>query len=165
VTVRDSSLSACCQAVLAAEVGHLDLAYDYIVESALADLRDREQDSADGLHLAALAGTWIALVAGFGGMRQVDGELRFRPALPPVLTRLTFRVRHRGARLCVTVGGGEARYALEEGESLTIRHEGEELEVKGVEPVVRPLTPRPAPKAPEQPRHRGPIRRDAPPAP
>ncbi|MHA6629004.1 glycoside hydrolase family 65 protein [Pseudonocardia sichuanensis] len=163
VTVRDSSLSASCQAVLAAEVGHLDLAYDYLAESALADLRDAEHDSADGLHLAALAGSWIALVAGFGGMRQDGTELRFRPALPSRFTRLTFRVRHRGARLRVGIGDGEASYALEQGDALTIRHEDEEVALTGPDAVVRPLVPRPRPPAPEQPEHRGPLRRDAPP--
>ncbi|HYH28826.1 MAG TPA: glycosyl hydrolase family 65 protein [Pseudonocardia sp.] len=163
ITVRDSSLSACCQAVLAAEVGHLDLAYDYLAESALADLRDAEHDSADGLHLAALAGSWIALVAGFGGMRQVGAELRFRPALPARLGRLVFRVRHRGARLRVSIGDGEVRYSLEEGVALTVRHEDEDVELTAGEVVARPLVKRPQPPPPEQPPHRGPVRRDAPP--
>src|SRR5918995_2110176 len=81
VTVRDSSLSACCQAIIAAEVGLPDLAHQYIIESALADIRDAEHDSSDGLHVAALAGTWLALVCGFGGLRQVDDGLSFRPVL------------------------------------------------------------------------------------
>ena len=62
LTVRDSSLSACSQAVMAAEVGHLDLAYDYLGEAALMDLDDLEHNTRDGLHIAALAGSWIALV-------------------------------------------------------------------------------------------------------
>jgi alpha,alpha-trehalose phosphorylase len=165
VTVRDSSLSACCQAVLAAEVGHLDLALDYLVESVLADLRDAEHDSGDGLHLAALAGSWIALVAGFGGMRQSGSELRFRPALPARLHRLAFRVRHRGARLRVDIRRDEVGYALEEGPSLTIRHEDEQLELAGRDEVVRKLSRRVQPPPVEQPLHRGPIRRDAPPEP
>ena len=67
ITVRDSSLSACCQAIIAAEVGLPHLAHEYVVESALADIRDPEHDSSDGLHVAALAGTWLALVCGSGG--------------------------------------------------------------------------------------------------
>ncbi len=66
LTVRDSSLSACCQAVLAAETGHLRLAYAYLGEAALMDLDDLEHNTRDGLHIASLAGTWIALVAGSG---------------------------------------------------------------------------------------------------
>jgi len=69
--VRDSSLSAPVQAIMAAEVGMLDLAYDYLAESALVDLHDLKRNSRDGLHLASLAGAWSALVAGFGGMRRV----------------------------------------------------------------------------------------------
>ena len=70
ITVRDSSLSACVQAVVAAEVGHLELAYDYFGEAALMDLGDLEHNTRDGLHMASLAGSWIAAVAGFGGMRD-----------------------------------------------------------------------------------------------
>ena len=69
-TVRDSSLSACIQAVLAAEVGHLELAHDYTYEAALIDLHDLHQNTGDGLHIASLAGAWIALVSGFGGLRD-----------------------------------------------------------------------------------------------
>ena len=90
--MRDSSLSACVQAVVAAEVGHLELAYDYFGEAALMDLGDLMHNTRDGLHIASLAGSWIAAVAGFGGMRDHGGELSFRPRLPAALTRLEFRV-------------------------------------------------------------------------
>ena len=82
ITVRDSSLSACTQAVIAAELGHLRLAYDYLAEAALMDLDDLEHNTRDGLHMAALAGSWIALVAGLAGMRDRDGTLSFAPRLP-----------------------------------------------------------------------------------
>ena len=80
--MRDSSLSACIQAVVAAEVGHLELAYDYFGEAALMDLDDLEHNTRDGLHIASLAGAWIAAVAGFGGMRDHGGQLSFAPRLP-----------------------------------------------------------------------------------
>ena len=82
LTVRDSSLSACIQSVVAAEVGHLDLAYDYFAEAALMDLGDLEHNTADGIHIASVAGTWIAAVAGFGGFRDHGGVLSFAPRLP-----------------------------------------------------------------------------------
>src|SRR6202161_3244178 len=78
LTVRDSSLSACTQAVIAAEVGHLGLALDYLGEAALMDLRDLEHNTRDGVHIASLAGAWLALVCGFGGMRAHGGRLTFR---------------------------------------------------------------------------------------
>nr|WP_255413850.1 glycosyl hydrolase family 65 protein [Pseudonocardia sp. MH-G8] len=96
-------------------------------------------------------------------MRQDGPGLRFRPALPSRITRLTFRVRHRGARLRVGIGDGEARYALEDGDALTIRHEDEDIALTGRTAVVRPLAPRPQPSVPEQPEHRGPLCRDTPP--
>ena len=106
ITVRDSSLSACTQAVLAAEVGHLRLALDYVAEAALIDLQDLEHNARDGLHIASLAGTWIALVAGFGGMRDHGGTLSFAPRLPDGLTGLSFTIVRRGLRLRVS---GERR--------------------------------------------------------
>src|SRR5207245_3591915 len=87
ITVRDSSLSACTQAVIAAEVGHLDLAFDYLGEAALMDLHDLEHNVRDGVHMGSLAGVWLAAVAGFGGMRNRDGALRFARPSPASLHR------------------------------------------------------------------------------
>ena len=78
--MRDSSLSACTQAVMCAEVGHLELAHDYAYEAALIDLRDLHHNTRDGLHMASLAGAWTALVAGFGGLRDDEGILVARSA-------------------------------------------------------------------------------------
>ena len=121
LTVRDSSLSACTQAVIAAEVGHLELAYDYFGEAALIDLDDLEHNTRDGLHIASLAGAWIVAVAGFGGMRDHDGALTFAPRLPERLSHLTFRLCFRGRRLKVEVDQQKARYSLRHGESLRAR--------------------------------------------
>ena len=127
--MRDSSLSACTQAVIAAEVGHLELAYDYFAEAALMDLDDLEHNTRDGLHIASLAGTWIVAVAGFGGMRDHDGKLSFAPRLPEQLTRLAFGVCFRDRRLRVEVTHEEARYSLLEGPPLQIAHHGRAITV------------------------------------
>src|SRR5215831_17083462 len=103
LTVRDSSLSASTQAVIAAEVGHLELAYDYFGEAALMDLHDLEHNTRDGLHIASLAGAWLAAVAGFGGMRDHEGALAFAPRLPPRLDRLAFGIMFHNRRLRVEV--------------------------------------------------------------
>lgn len=156
LTVRDSSLSACVQAVLAARTGHLDLAHAYTAEAALMDLADLEHNTRDGLHIASLAGTWTALVAGFGGMRWDDGSLRFAPRLPSRLRRLAFTLRFLGRCLRVEVTGDRATYTLRSGAPLTIRHHGTELTVREGAPAGRPV-PLPGPRpAPEQPPHRGP---------
>ena len=86
-TTRDSSLSACTQAVLCAAVGHLELAHDYTYEAALIDLRDLHDNTEDGLHMASLAGAWTALVAGFGGLRDDEGILALDPQLPDGIDR------------------------------------------------------------------------------
>jgi alpha,alpha-trehalose phosphorylase len=163
VTVRDSSLSACCQAIIAAEVGLPDLAHQYIVESALADIRDAEHDSSDGLHVAALAGTWLALVCGFGGLRhtysgRVDAQLSFRPTLPEKLPRLRYRLLFRGRLLRVTVERESTTYELVRGEPLTVRHERDDVELSTEGPVTRSNTPRPEPPMPTQPETRAPGR-------
>ena len=97
-TVRDSSLSANVQAVICAEVGHLELAHDYAFEAALIDLHDIHHNTRDGLHIASLAGAWVALVFGFGGLRIMDGALHFKPQLPAAITRLCFNVRCHGSQ-------------------------------------------------------------------
>ncbi|MDP8953452.1 MAG: family 65 glycosyl hydrolase [Actinomycetota bacterium] len=124
ITVRDSSLSACIQAIVAAEVGHLDLAFDYFRETALVDLRDIAGNTADGLHLASLAGAWLVAVAGFGGLRDHGDTLAFSPRLPPRITRMCIRLLYRGRRLRIDVGPGTTRYEVLSGEPLELMHFG-----------------------------------------
>jgi alpha,alpha-trehalose phosphorylase len=155
LTVRDSSLSAPVQAVMAAEVGLLDLAYDYLAESALVDLHDLKLNSRDGLHLASLAGAWTALVGGFGGMRAVDGRLRFAPRLPGGITKLRFRVQYKGRRIRVTVTASSVSYELLTGEPIEIDHHGVRhlLDGAGFE---QPIPTHVVPPAPKQPFGRAP---------
>ena len=160
ITVRDSSLSACTQAVVAAEVGHLDLAYDYAAEAALMDLQDIAHKTRDGLHMASLAGAWTALVAGFGGMRDHVGQLSFAPQLPPGLDRLAFRMLHRGRRLHVEVRGMQATYTLQQGDPIDLAHHGEGFTLTADEPVVREVPEPPELTPPEQPYGRAPARRN-----
>lgn len=158
LTVRDSSLSACCQAVVAAQAGHLDLAHAYTAEAALMDLGDLEHNTRDGLHIASLAGTWMALVAGFGGLRHYDDGARFAPRLPERLRRLAFNLQLRGSRLRVEIGADKATYTLLDGPPLTVHHHGEPVTVDTDTPAVRAVPPiRPAP-TPGQPLHRAPHR-------
>jgi alpha,alpha-trehalose phosphorylase len=137
ITVRDSSLSASIQAIVAAEVGHVDLAYEYLRETALIDLTDRAGNTRDGVHLASLAGAWLAAVAGFGGLRDRDGSLGFSPRLPDALTRLHFRLRYRGRQIAVEILPDRARYTLS-GAPLTVLHHGEELQLTESAPITRP---------------------------
>ncbi|MEV0084694.1 glycosyl hydrolase family 65 protein [Saccharopolyspora sp. NPDC050642] len=159
LTVRDSSLSSSVQAVLNAEVGHLELAYDYFAEAALADLHDIYQNVRQGLHIAALAGAWIAAVAGFGGMRDHSSELSFAPRLPPVLSRISFRMCFAGSRICVTIHRDEATYALRHGEPVQTSHHGTPILLDQGRPITMPIPPPPENPAPRQPAGRAPARR------
>ena len=160
LTVRDSSLSACVQAVIAAEIGHLDLAEDYLAEAALMDLDDLEHNTANGLHMASLAGIWTALVAGYGGMRHTDAALSFTPRLPPALTRLAFGLLLAGRTLRVEVSSRGSHLLHRSGKPLELLHYGQPVEVSVDQPAtcpipdLAPLGPRPT-----QPPGRAPHRR------
>ncbi|MBO0794480.1 MAG: glycoside hydrolase family 65 protein, partial [Ktedonobacteraceae bacterium] len=159
LTVRDSSLSACTQAVIAAEVGQLELAYDYLGEAALIDLHDLASNVREGVHIASLAGTWTVLVAGFGGMRVRNGSLFFAPRLPEALKRLSFNLLFRGRRLRVEVTATDATYRLLEGPSLKVCHHEEELLLPQGGVVTRPIAPIQAGPRPTQPPGRAPLPR------
>ena len=161
-TTRDSSLSACTQAVMCAEVGHLELAHDYAYEAALIDLRDLHRNTSDGVHVASLAGSWTALVQGFGGLRDDEKMLSLDPHLPPGITRMRFRLRWRNFGVVVDVDHDTVTYTLRDGPEgeLTIRHAGQDLHLdtqKPTEVAVRPRHPLLPP--PQQPPGRAPFRR------
>src|SRR5439155_19121651 len=159
LTVRDSSLSASTQAVIAAEVGQLELAYDYFGEAALMDLQDLEHNTRDGVHIASLAGAWIAAVAGFGGMRDHDGKLTFAPRLPARLGRLAFGLLFRGRRLRVEVTKADATYTVLDGEPLEIAHHGEAVTISTEQSRTLEIPPAVERPAPSQPPGRAPRRR------
>ena len=157
-TTRDSSLSASQQAVVAAETGHLELAYDYWGEVALTDLHNLHQNSAQGLHIASLAGGWTVAVSGFGGMRDHNGRLSFAPRLPEQLNRLRFRVVYRGRCLVVTVTRQQATYRLRDGDPLDIWHHGRQVTVDH-EDLTLDIPPPPKVEPARQPAGRAPQRR------
>ena len=159
ITVRDSSLSACTQAIMAARCGHLRLAFDYVAEATLLDLQDLEHNVADGLHMASLAGAWAAFVTGLGGMQDHGECLAFAPRLPDGLTRYAFTLRCRGCCLRVDVTSSRAEYALIGPGTLQIAHHGERLTVTESAPVARPLEPVSPREPPTQPPGRAPRRR------
>ena len=130
LTVRDSSLSACTQLVIAAEVGQLDLAHDYLAEAALMDLRDVEHNTSDGVHMASLAGAWMALICGFGGMRagSASSPLAFHPRLPGGLAedQVPAALPRPQAARSITPSQ-RAKYELLDGEPLTLLHHRKEF--------------------------------------
>lgn len=142
LTTGDSSLSVCIQSIVASEVGYCDRACRYFADACVMDLGDVGGNVRDGLHVAALGGTWMALVYGFAGLRDHGGRPRFRPALPRGWRRLRFRLRVRGSLLEVDLGQERATYQLLEGDALEIEHEGEPLRLEPSSgPYSMPVTP------------------------
>jgi alpha,alpha-trehalose phosphorylase len=161
ITVRDSSLSAGSQAVMAAEAGQLDLAFDYLREAAQIDLADLEHNAGDGLHIAALASVWTVLTAGFGGLRMRDGTPHFAPRLPSELTRLSFRIRVRDCLLVAEITGTEVSYTAAAGGPAQIGHYGQMLTLPPGQALTRAIPPLAPVTRATQPHGRAPAGRRA----
>ena len=102
-TVHESSLSPCVHAILAAKLGDEARAYEFYLRTARLDLDDYNNDTEDGWHITSMAGTWMSVVEGFGGMRVVNGKLSFNPFLPEKWTSFSFNVGFRGSLIKVTI--------------------------------------------------------------
>ena len=99
ITTGDSSLSSCVQAVVAAEVGYDDLAFEYFNRSLYLDLSDSHRNTAQGVHVANAGGVWAGIVHGFAGMVEQGNHLEFTPRLPAAWDGLRFRLRRHGSVL------------------------------------------------------------------
>ncbi len=159
ITVRDSSLSACIQAVIAAEVGHLELAFDYAAEATLMDLGTSSTTSATDCTSPRWRGPGSPRSPASAGMRDHDGTLSFKPRLPSRITRLGFRLGFHGRRLEVEVSHRQARYTVLEGAPLEITHHGTAVTVAPDAPETCPIPEPPSLEAPTQPKGRAPARR------
>ena len=123
-------------------MGYHDKACDYFMRTARMDLDNTHGNTQHGVHTAAMAGTWLALVQGFAGMRLYDGRPSFEPRLPARWTHYGFRLRLRGRQLQLQVRPGEAEYRLLEGDSLELRHGSKAVRLNTRQPVqTRPLNP------------------------
>ena len=134
LTTHDSSLSTSVFCIMACELGYREKAMDYFGRTARLDLDDHNGNTADGVHTANMAGTWLSIVAGFGGMRMQKGRLCFSPFLPEGWRGYSFRVAFGGALLEVSVRGESARYRLLRGGSVAFSHGGESVALTKREP-------------------------------
>jgi alpha,alpha-trehalose phosphorylase len=135
LTTGDSSLSACIQSIVAAEIGDSEKALKYARYAVLMDLADVGGNVRDGCHIASMGGTWMVMVYGFAGMRDYGGGLTFDPHLPRQLRKLRFPLEIRGQELVVEMGKDMATYLLRKGTGLSIVHKGEEVRLRAGEPV------------------------------
>ena len=137
-TVHESSLSPSVHAVLAVRLGRLDKAHELMLRTARLDLDDYNNDTDDGCHTTSMAGTWIAVVQGFGGLQVVDGELRIDPRLPSSWTSLGFQIQFGGAWLSVTAGTDAVTVENRGDRNVTFRLGDETCEVPHQEAVTFP---------------------------
>lgn len=147
VTTHDSTLSASVYGILASEVGQDEKAWKYFQDSLRVDLDDLHGNTDHGVHMAAMAGSWLGLVQGFAGLRVRDGELWFAPTLPSAWQGYGFNLRWRGCALRVDVDAAGVRYRLDEGDALALVHDGVVLTLRSGEQAVRPLAVPAPPKA------------------
>jgi alpha,alpha-trehalose phosphorylase len=135
LTTGDSSLSACIQSIMAAEVGDLDKAVEYARVAALMDLGNVAGNVKDGCHIASMGGVWMVFVYGFAGLRDYDGRLSFKPRITEGIQRLRFRLTIRGQVLEVDIGCNGTTYTLHQGAGLVITHEDRDIELSLGKPI------------------------------
>jgi alpha,alpha-trehalose phosphorylase len=136
LTTHDSSLSVCIQSIVANEIGYSHKALEYFNFAATMDLSDISGNVQHGAHIASIGGSWLALVYGFGGLRDAGGRIHFRPRLPGEWTELCFQLLIRGSQLCVVVRPDGTSYRLADGPALTFRHEEREIELTPDRPEI-----------------------------
>ena len=129
LTTGDSSLSVSIQSIIAFEIGYVEKAREYARYAALMDLADVGGNVKNGAHIASIGGTWMAIVYGVAGMRDTNGRISFNPMLPERIKRCRFSLTIRGQELVVDVTKETVTYLLQGGSTLTVSHQGKELEL------------------------------------
>src|SRR6478736_4074192 len=129
MTVHESSLSPCVHVILASKLGYKEKAYEMYLRTSRLDLDDYNNDTEDGCHITSMAGTWMSVVKGFGGMRVRDGKLYFSPYIPEHWNSYSFRIEFRGRVMKVKVAKDKTEVILESGDSLAIVLDAKEVKL------------------------------------
>lgn len=119
-TLHESSLSPCVHVILAAAINRMDKAYELYLRTSRLDLDDYNREVHEGLHITSMAGTWLSVVEGFGGMRVIDDTLHFRPRLPAHWKKLTFKIIFRQSVLEAEFTPEEVHLRKLSGDPLTV---------------------------------------------
>ncbi|AQY51761.1 maltose phosphorylase [Listeria weihenstephanensis FSL R9-0317] len=130
LTVHESSLSPAVHTVLAAEIGREDKAVELYSRTARLDLDNYNNDTEDGLHITSMAGSWIAIVQGFAGMRTFNERLSFAPFLPKTWDKYAFKINYRDRLIEISVDAKTVSLELLEGTPLELDLFGEAVELK-----------------------------------
>lgn len=119
-TVHESSLSPCVHSIQAAKLGKMEQAYTFYLRTSRLDLDDYNHEVHEGLHITSMAGTWMSIVEGFGGMRVKEGKLSFTPRIPEQWKGYSFKINFRNQVLKVNVNQDETNFELDSGDELAI---------------------------------------------
>ncbi|QMU64108.1 MAG: glycoside hydrolase family 65 protein [Flavobacteriaceae bacterium] len=124
-TVHESSLSPCVHSIQAARLGKMEQAYTFYLRTSRLDLDDYNHEVHEGLHITSMAGTWMSIVEGFGGMRIKENKLSFTPGIPKQWNAYSFKVNFRNQVVKVNVNHNKTNFELNNGRELTILVNGE----------------------------------------
>ena len=130
ITTHDSSLSRSIFGIMASDIGQIDKAYGYFMDTALMDITDLQGNTKDGVHTANMGGTWMSIVYGFAGLRVVKDTLCFFPKLPKQWETVSFTLQFRGRALKVTLKSGDVTYSLLKGDPIEIEQFGQKRLIK-----------------------------------
>ena len=117
LTVHESSLSPCIHAILAMRLGKKDKAYDFYLQTSRLDLDDYNNELEEGLHITSMAGTWLSIIEGFGGLRVINDQIHINPMLPDAWKAFSFKINFRGTIVKVEASK----------EKITVKHNNKDL--------------------------------------
>ncbi len=129
-TVHESSLSPCVHSIQAAKLNRMDQAYKFYLRTSRLDLDDYNKEVEEGLHITSMAGTWMSIVEGFGGMRVIEDKLSFVPRIPKQWEAYSFKINFRNRILKVRVTEKQTSFAYEGTTESSIRVNGNRVELK-----------------------------------
>tara|TARA_R110002126_G_scaffold89662_1_gene214121 strand:- start:21 stop:1220 length:1200 start_codon:yes stop_codon:yes gene_type:complete len=128
-TVHESSLSPCVHSIQAAKLGRMEQAYNFYLRTSRLDLDDYNKEVEEGLHITSMAGTWMSIVEGFGGMRVIDDKLSFKPQIPNQWKAYSFKVNFRNRIIKVNVTKESTAFELSGSKEVSIRVNGKKVEL------------------------------------
>ena len=135
LTVHESSLSPCVHSIQAAKLNRMDQAYTFYLRTSRLDLDDYNKEVEEGCHITSMAGTWMSIVEGFGGMRVVNDTLSFEPRIPKEWDAYSFKVNFRNQVVKVNVSQKGSTFEVEGNSTLSIILNGEALKISPSQPV------------------------------
>ena len=126
-TVHESSLSPCVHSIQAAKLGRMEQAYTFYLRTSRLDLDDYNKEVEEGLHITSMAGTWMSIVEGFGGMRVVDGTLSFEPQIPDQWDSFAFKINFRDQIITMKASAKTTTFEISGSEALDILVNGKTI--------------------------------------